>query len=282
MAYKIKEAPRKSGILDETELLSWTDRVLVFVEQNRTAILLGVVLIVVAAVALGGLVWFERHNTGEALVLEGKAQSLYVDRPLDQPEKAQENLGKASELYRQILEQYPRTASARISLFLLGNTLMEQHDLKGATETYERFIKQYPDDEVFVGLAYQRLGYAHLLNGDRGSALEAFSDVLRLPHALNKDQVLFELAKLEEADGDTEKAVTHYNLLIENYRDSPYFNEASLRVKILAPEPEAEKAQSQDEEGDKTVEPEKGGETEEGTSEENKEESLSQGDNGGK
>lgn len=236
MAYRIKEAPPKSGIMNEAELLSKKDRFLLFVEQNRPAILVGIVLTIVVAVALGGLIWLEKLKKEEALLLEGKAQLLFYDRPPDKPEQTQENLSKATHLYRQILDEYPQTSSARRALFFLGNALMEQNDLKGATETYERFVQQYPDDEILLGLVYQRLGYAHLLNGDQERAYAVFSKVFELPNAINKDQVLYEFARLEEANGKTQEALTHYKQLAAQYPNSPFFNEASLRVKILEPE----------------------------------------------
>ncbi len=52
---------------------------------------------VVVAVALGGVVWLERLDNEQALVLEGKAQLLYYDRPPDKPEQAQDNLGMAAD-----------------------------------------------------------------------------------------------------------------------------------------------------------------------------------------
>ena len=243
-------------MIDEDELLSRKDRILLFVEENRAAILVGVVLFLVAAIALGGVVWVERHNSSQALALEGKAQLLYYDRPPDKPELTRENLDKAVELYREILDKYPRTASARRSLFFLGNTLMELNDLQGATEAYQNLIGQYPDEEMFLGIVYQRLGYAHLLNGNQDRAFEAFSKVLDLPNALNKDQVLFEFAKLEEAAQNPQKALTHYKQLMAQYPTSPFSNEASLRVKILEPKEESQAPEKVDDKGMKSEKPE--------------------------
>ena len=278
MAYKIKEASPKSGMIDEAELLSGKDRVLLFVEQNRIAIIVGILLTVVVAVALGGLVWFERLESENAILLEGKAQLLYYDRLPDKPEQTQENLSKAADLYRQILDEYPRTSSARRSLFFLGNTLMEQGDLNGATETYQQFIKKYPDDEILLGVVFQRLGYAHLLNGNQDRAYAVFSTVLGLPGAINKDQVLYEVAKLKEAEEKTQEALTYYKQLVEQYPNSPFFSEASLRVKILEPEDESP---AQGEESEKTGESEKAAEPAVAPSEGTQDESPSNKDEAG-
>jgi len=197
--------------------------------------------------------------------------STTIDPP-DKPEQTQENLTKAADLYRQILDQYPRSTSARRSLFFLGNALMEQNDLQGAIETYEQFIEQYPDDGILLGIVYQRLGYAHLSNGNQDRAFAAFSKVLDLPQAVNKDQVLYEFAKLEEANENTQGALTHYKQLGAQYPNSPYFNEAALRMKILEPEG----ASPAEEEGTENLgESEKAGEGKETPSKQTQDESLS-------
>ena len=245
MAYKIKDLSPKPEVFDESTLLTGKDRFLHFVEQHRKAVLGGISLVCVGVILIGTLVWFDYRSKEQSVVMEGQAQQLYVDRPFDQPEKAKENVGKAAELYKEILDQYPRTVSAQLSQYFLGNALIEQGDIKGGIEAYEKFVDQYDGQDLFVGLVYQRLGYAHLLNGDREKAFQSFTEVLELPGAFNQDQVLFEFAKLEETDGATEKALLHYKDLLAQFPTSPFASEASLRVKALAPEEEEPDSEGQ-------------------------------------
>jgi outer membrane protein assembly factor BamD (BamD/ComL family) len=86
---------------------------------------------------------------------------------------------------------------------------------------------------------------AQLLNGDREAAVSAFDAVLKNPQALNKDQVLFELAKLAESDEKSDDAVKHYKQLIQEFPLSPLSTEANLRVKVLAPEETQESTESE-------------------------------------
>ena len=139
-------------------------------------------------------------------------------------------------MFEEILAQFPGTASAAVSLFLLGNSLMEEQNYQEAIEIYTSFLKQYPQDHIFVGLVQQRLGFAYLLNGNREAATKAFEAVLANPHALNKDQVVFEMAKLAEAEEKVAEAVGHYKKVVQEFPLSPFASEASLRVKVLAPE----------------------------------------------
>ncbi|GJL56363.1 MAG: hypothetical protein NPIRA02_34950 [Nitrospirales bacterium] len=261
MSYKIKTHTSEGGIIDETELLSRKDHMLLFVEQNRKLVLGGVFFIVMAAGIGGGVAWYEHNQTQEAWELEGKAQVQYLDRSLDDAEQSKKNVSKAAELYRQILNEYPRTEPARNAVYLLGNSLMEQGDYSGAIEAYQQFIAQYGRNSMLLGLVRQRLAYAHLLNGDKEKALQEFTGILSAQNVYNKDQVLFELAKLDEADGAMEKALKRYQELLEQYPTSPYASEASLRVQVLSPEEDESEptepaepvnSESTDEEGKKT------------------------------
>jgi len=225
-------------MMDEAELLSRKDHFLFFVEQNRKLVL-GSLFLIVMVGAIGGMVlWYEHRQTQEAWELEGQAQAHYLDRSLDDAEQSKESVSKAAGLYRQILQDYPRTDPARNAVYLLGNSLMEQGDYAGAIEAYQQFFEQYGRNAMLQGLVRQRLAYAYLLNGDREKASQTFTDILAAPGVFNKDQVLFELAKLDESDGAMDEALTRYQDLLEKFPASPYASEASLRVQILSPEKE--------------------------------------------
>jgi len=84
-----------------------------------------------------------------------------------------------------------------------------------------------------LGLVQQRMAYAYLVKGDRDQAVKAFTGILEIPGALNKDHVLFELAKLEESQSRPEGALAHYQDLMKNYPNSPFTSEAAVRVKVL-------------------------------------------------
>jgi hypothetical protein len=50
---------------------------------------------------------------------------------------------------------------------------------------------------------------------------------------LNRDQALFELARLEESLSRPEGAMTRYQELIKTYPNSPFTSEAAIRTKII-------------------------------------------------
>jgi len=236
MGYKIKDHSDKSGLGEPVVALSSKEQFLFFVEEHRGLVWGGILLVVVLIAGLVTVNWLSKQKQEEAWELQGKAQRMYLDRPLDDVEKGKKNIQEASGMFQDVLEQYPSTASAKVSSFLLGNSLMEAENYQGAIQAYTSFIQEHPQDQILVGLVQQRLGLAQLLSGDREAAMSAFNAVLGNPQALNKDQVIFELAKLAEFDEKPENAVQFYKQLIQEFPLSPLTSEANLRVKVLAPE----------------------------------------------
>jgi outer membrane protein assembly factor BamD (BamD/ComL family) len=236
MGYKIKDNSNKSATAEPVVALSSKEQFLFFVEEHRGLVWGGILLVVVLIGGLVTLNWLSHQKEEESWELQGQAQQIYLGRPLDNVEKGKNNIQQASGLFQDILEQYPGTPSAKVSLFLLGNSLMEAEDYQGAIDAYTSLIQEHSQDHILVGLVQQRLGLAHLLNGNREAGVSAFESVLGNLHALNKDQAFFELAKLAESEEKTDDAVKHYKQLIQEFPLSPFSTEANLRVKVLAPE----------------------------------------------
>jgi len=179
------------------------------------------------------VIWLDHRHAQQAVDLERQATQLYVDRPVDKPQQADQNLKQAITLYRQLLDQYPRASSAQLALFQLGNALVQANDLSGAIDAYQKYVAMYHDNKPLLGMVLQRLGYAYLLKGDQDAATKVFTTALEMTGTLNKDQVLFELGKIEEAQSRREGALARYQDLSKTYPNSPFAGEATIRAKAL-------------------------------------------------
>lgn len=259
MTYKIRHISRQVGT-ENPQLLSRSERMWLFAEVHRRTLITGIVVAIAVAIILGALYLVQYQQKQEALALEHQAAQAYLDRSLVDDDTATEKLQKAITLYRRIIEEFPRTASARSAWYMIGNALAEQDDYAGAIEAYQRFIDQAGNSPALLGLVYQRLGASYLASGEREKGVAAYTQVLQMPQTLNKDQVLFELAKIEEHEKRNDEALARYKQLLDEYPNSPYASEATLRVKILEPpadEPETAKGepeQKEREEGKETGE----------------------------
>lgn len=241
MTYRIK-VPAKTLPVDEAHLLSGLEHALLRLQDYRRPLLVGLGVFLLAGAVVGGVLWFDRQAVHKAQELEREAM-LHVLTSANNHEKTEASLNQAIAKYRQIVEQYPRTPTAPLALFQAGNALVQVNDLGGAIEAYQRFIALYGSNPGFAGLVQQRLAYVYLLKGDREQAVKALTGILEMPGALNRDQALFELARLEESQSRPEGALAHYQELIKTHPNSPFASEAMIRTKILdvkkAPDPGA-------------------------------------------
>ncbi len=232
MSYRIR-VPAKVDPLDEAHLLTGVDRFLHVLQEQRRAVLAGFGVVLVAGAVVAGVMWYDYQSTLKARELEQEATLHYLNRPADDPKKNHEQLAQAVTLYKQVVEQYPRSPGAPLALFHLGNAQVLANEVDAGIETYKRFMLLYGSNTSLLGLVQQRLAYAYLAKGDRDQAVKAFTGILDIPGALNKDHVLFELAKIEESQSRPEGALAHYQDLMKNYPNSPFTSEAAVRVKVL-------------------------------------------------
>src|SRR5262245_8459539 len=232
MSYRIK-VPAKTLPVDEAHMLSWLDHKLHGAQDYRRPLLVGLGVLVLAAAVVGGVFYIDRQAVQKAQDLEQEAMRFLTGASASDPQKADHALKEAIARYRQIVDQYPRTSVAPLALYHLGNTLVQVNELSAAVEAYQRFLALYSSNSSMAGLVQQRLAYVHMQMGDRDKAVKALTGILETPGTLNRDQALFELARLEESQARTDGALARYQELIKTYPNSPFTSEAMIRTKSM-------------------------------------------------
>lgn len=245
MTYRIKVPPRQLPV-DEAKLVGSLEQWLMDMKKYRWSLLGGVGVLIVAGGIIAAVLWQNAEAARKAQDLEREATLHYLMRPLNDPKKVESNMQEAIALYKKITVEYPNTPSAPLALFGLGNALLETNQLDAAIDAYARLISTYGSNKTLVDLARQKLAYAYLLKGDVAQATQSYSAVLSNPEALNRDQALFELARLDESQSRLDEALKRYQELIKSYPNSPFANEAVLREKILEAKKSYEAASSSD------------------------------------
>ncbi len=232
MTYRIKVPPRTLPVGEE-QLVSGLEHWLMGLRSYRWSLIVGFVLLLLMGMGLWGLFWYEEQNASKAQELEREATLLLFTRPSTDSQKTANNLKEAITLYKRVLEEYPRTPTAPLVQFSLGNAYLQSNEVDSAIEAYQRFISTYASNTSLLGLVYQKLGYAFLLKKDPDQAAKAYSSILDLPGAMNRDYALFEVARLEENRSKPDEALKHYQELMKTYPNSPLTSESAVRVKVI-------------------------------------------------
>ncbi|MBS0156938.1 MAG: tetratricopeptide repeat protein [Nitrospira sp.] len=240
MTYRIKVPPRTLPVGEE-QLVSGLEHWLIGLRSYRWSLVVGFVLLFLMGMGLWGIFWYEEQNASKAQELEREATLRLFTRPSNDPQKTAANLAEAIALYKRVLDEYPRTPTAPLVQFSLGNAYLQSNDVDSAIDMYKRFTSTYGSNTSLLGLVYQKLGYAYLVKGDLDQAAKAYSSILDMPGAMNRDYALFEVARLEENRSKPDEALKHYQELMKTSPNSPLTSEAAVRVKVIeakkTPEP---------------------------------------------
>jgi len=237
MAYKIRVATRKQQLKKPDEFISTLDWL---GEQIRMrAKLVWMVFGILGVIGAGiGAYWYYQHRQEtRASTLEFQGSQYFRQQP-PADEKApaaskEENYKKAIDQYQKTIQDYPGTSSAAIAQLYLGNAYLELKDFDSAVSAYRSFLDKKPLNDILAGLAYQRLGYAYLAKNDFEDAQKAFESVDHLAGAMNKDQVDYELGRVNETLGKKEEAIKRYQEIVKQYSDSLFLAEAQQRLTAL-------------------------------------------------
>lgn len=232
MTYRIKVPPRTLPVGEE-QLVSGLEHWLMGLKNYRWSLIVGFVLLLLMGMGLWGMFWYDEQNASKAQELEREATLRLFTRPTNDQQKTANNLKEAIALYKRILDEYPRTPTAPLVQFSLGNAFLQSNDVDAAIESYKRFTSTYSSNTSLLGLVYQKLGYAYLVKGDFDQAAKAYSSILDMPGAMNRDYALFEVARLEENRSKGDEALKHYQELMKTYPNSPLTGEAAVRVKVI-------------------------------------------------
>lgn len=164
-----------------------------------------------------------------SLDMEKGAQKIYA-RSLH---TAADNPAALIDIYKEVLEKYPRSRAAMLAHYRLAGLYDHQKDHDAAIRHYEAFLKQTPDRSDLKTVAYMALGHSHESKKDYKSALAAFEQA-----AGSKAGAVFRglnhqnIARIYEAMNDRARALEYYRKALSNNTDQ--ITEILLKRKIAA------------------------------------------------
>ena len=168
-----------------------------------------------AVVLFGGGVWFAR----EARLRKEE----FASRELSQARVAAGagNFQLAASDLSRIVSTYGRTPAGQEAMVLLANVRMQQGQTELAVAQLQDFLSGGPE-RAFVGPAAGLLGMALEELGDLSRAADAYQQAAdAVGYSMIRSQYLLELGRVAWTAGDTARAATAYELVIEENEDDP-------------------------------------------------------------
>lgn len=244
MPYKIRVQKKKESA--PFRLVSRSEEMIEQVRSNPKWIWGGIGIVVGLTLVILAFTFFNYQSNQKAWALESEASKLFHEPPpLPEPVEEgkeppkqmdkTERLRKSASLYDEIVEKYPRTASAPVALYEAGNVFFELKEYDQAEKRYQAFLDKYSGKKNLVPLVHLKLGYLGQAKGDEAAASKHFRVAYEMESSKNRDQAGFELARgLEKMEKKTE-AGEIYKKVSEDFKTSPWGTEAKVRLDILNP-----------------------------------------------
>lgn len=217
------------------EIAEWFGQTAEFLRRHRTALILGVVVVVVAvALAIGGFWWLATRSVraNELLV---RAMAVYTapidavapkpDDP-DAPTFADEasRRGRAKELFEQLAGGFPFADASDVANVYLGRIAVAEGDLERAGRLWREFVDEHRE-QVLAGEVRVNL---LALDRQQGKAAEVAAELEAMltkapdQRPLPGDLILNELAATYEQLGREDDAKSTWSRLAEEYPQSVY------------------------------------------------------------
>lgn len=218
-------AARKQG---EPEIEGLLHALSALYDQYRKKVLLAVTVVLAVAAAAGVYALYQAGRDGKASAMLSRASAAYGS--------GQADYGKALDMFREVRKSYPGTLSAAIARYYAGNSLMSMGQPQQAITEYQDLIKRHGREKELTGLAYQRMGYAYEMLGNREESLRSFE---RAEALLGAGIATVELAKRYEQAGKTEESQKRYKMIADKLPGTGLSAEAKRKISASTTPPSA-------------------------------------------
>ncbi len=220
---------KETSLPQPDQIEVYAKRILEFVKANQSAITVAVSAVVLAAVVISGVIYFQKRAEEKAQAMLGKA--------IVQAEAAQRGQASAAQYagvkpkFEEIIKKYGSTAAGKAALLKYADLCYQTGDYDTAIEMYQNALDVYNNDEGEIkSFILNGLAYAYEGKEAYGQAADYFNRIVMDKSAIMKDQALFNLGRIYGEMGNSEKQRDAYNRIVSDYPDSMYYHLAKEKL----------------------------------------------------
>jgi len=228
--------------LKQDELVDGLERATDWFFANQKNVVNVALVVVGAALLLGGLYVYRARQAEEAAILLGNALDEFhgavgSETPavpgLPSYATGEEKYRTALASFQTVADDYGSYEEGRQARYYVGICQANLGDEEGAQQAFTQV--RSGDRDLLYYLASRALASVRADLGDYPGAAELYSALIDdADNPLPKDQLLFELARAEERAGNKEQALQVYERMLAEHPDSQLRGEALTRKDALS------------------------------------------------
>lgn len=242
-----EEKSRKELLEEPDPFMVFVGKAMTFLKTYQQQIVMATIAVVLVALVVSGVFYFRQKSEDRAAALFGKAVAKY--QGILQKKSGFEAYEEIKGDFAAIIDQYGSTGAGQAALITYANVCFEMKQYDEAIDAYKKALAAFKDRGDFAGLIHNGMAYAYEAGGDMDAAEKYFNLVLADPHAVAKDHVLFNLARIYEKQGRAEQRTEVLNRIVTEYPESIFHQTAKEKMFVPASAAPASDVQESEEQG---------------------------------
>jgi len=211
MAAKLSKKELEGPDIFQSSMERLTD----YIAEKKARVYVIVTAIALAIIIAISIYFYWNNYQASAVHLYSKAQDNLANNP-GKPEAAQESIS----LFKELIDKYPHSWSAKIARYNLGNIYYNQGDIDNAINSYKGYISATTADDAGIRfMALTSLGYCYENKNDFKSALSYFEQAQKNNNSGFEAIGYRNIARIYEEMNDKKKAVENYQSALQKTTD---------------------------------------------------------------
>ncbi len=215
-----RKVNRKRLLKEPDEFLTFSARMIEFFQQNRKAVVGGVLAALLVLVASIGLMTYLKRQAEAAFDLLAKIERNYAASRAKAD--AKEALATVEQDLKRLVKEHGGRTAGRLGTYLYGAWLLEAGRTEPAIEKYQQVLKDLERYPGFRQIILSGLGHAWEQEQQWDKALSFYKKVKEADTWLMDDMALFQMGRLYEQIGKKEEGRKAFRQLVQEYPDSLY------------------------------------------------------------
>jgi len=227
-----KTKTRKREKTKKIEQTTFLQKVFYFFQENARTFIYAISIILIIGVAAGIFLYTKKQSERNAAERFYQVLKIYWQSE----EGKEEDMAKYLKAFREfqgIVNEYPGTRYAGWSLVYMGNCNLHLKNYKKAIESYDQYIKESKEADIFTADAYHGKGIAYIEEGKYPEAIKAYKDILKAGKGPLEEKLLWETGWCYEKIGDNKNALDFYKRIVKDHPASSFKSDAEKKVKVL-------------------------------------------------
>jgi len=222
-----KKITRKQLLKEPDEFMTFSGRLMDFLVQNKTSLLIGLFSVFAVIIIVSGIRYASNQSENEAFALLQENISKYSTLMKDNdPKKAYQGV---KDDFEKFLQQYSGKTAVKLAHTAFANICYEAGEFTKAIELYQSAMADFGNEPSLKASISNGLAYAYEANKDDANALKYF-EMASESESPVKGEALFNMARLYAKKGDTAKSTEAYKKIVSDHSDSVYVQIAKERT----------------------------------------------------